>query len=123
MTTTFRPLPLADSEIYWREPRVGSSLTIADFFPGQDYRRSDVGRPADEAEIEAEIRRAVEEQRRSVRLFDPLENFVYSLISAAALTALLLGVLYSFDFARHLPSPSSEQTVIAPANAPAAARP
>jgi hypothetical protein len=123
MTTTFRPLPLADSEIYWKGPRVGSSLTIADFLPGHDYQRNDAGRPADELEIEAEIRRAVEEGRRSVRLFDPLENFVYSMISAAALTALLLGVLSSFDFARHLPSPSSEQTVLTPVKAPAVARP
>jgi hypothetical protein len=123
MTTTFRPVPLADSEIYWKEPRVGSSLTIADFLPGHDYRRNHAGRPADEVEIEAEIRRAAEEGRRSVRLFDPLENFVYSMISAAALTALLLGLLSSFEFARHLPPRSSEQTVLTPVNAAAAARP
>ena len=123
MTTTFRPLPLANSEIHWKEPRVGSSLTIADFLPAHNYRRSDAGRPADEVQIEAEIHRALEERRQSVRLFDPLENFVYSMISAAALTALLLGMLYSFDFARHLPSPSSEQTVLTPVDPPVAARP
>jgi hypothetical protein len=123
MTTTFRPLPLADSEIFWKEPRVGSSLTIADFLPGRDRQGGNAIKPADEAEIEAEIRRAVEEGRRSVRLFDPLENFVYSMISAAALTALLIGILSSFDFARHLPSPSPEQTVFMPVNAPTAARP
>jgi hypothetical protein len=121
MTTAFRPLPLADSEIYWKEPRVGSTLTIADFLPGRGRQRSNSGNPADEAEIEAEIRRAAEEGRRAVRLFDPLEHLAYSLLSAAALTALLLGVLYSFDFAHHLPSPPSERAVLTPSNAPTAA--
>jgi hypothetical protein len=118
MTTTFRPLPLTDSEIYWKEPRVGSSLTIADFLPGRECQRGSASKPTDEAEIEAAIRRAAEERRRSVRLIDPLEHLAYSLLSAAALAALLLGILCSFDFAHHLPSPPPERAVLTSSNAP-----
>ena len=62
-------------------------------------------------ETEAMSREAAKARRRSVRLFDPLENFVYWLISAAALTAVMFGAMSSMDFARHAPSSSSNYLI------------
>jgi hypothetical protein len=72
---------------------VGSSLCVTDFLPTRG-RRS--GEPADnihQLDIEFEVRRSAAARRRQTEVLGPIERFVYSLISAAALTVVLMGVL------------------------------
>ena len=93
MTSVSRSGIFVGRKVHWKEPRVGSSLCVADFLPARG-RRS--GEPADhihQLDIEFEVRRAAAARRRQAEVLGPIERFVYSLISAAALTVVLIGVL------------------------------
>jgi hypothetical protein len=78
---------------HWKEPRAGSSLCVTDFLPRRGRR---TGEPADNLyplDIEFEVRRAAAARRHQAEVLGPIERFVYSLISAAALTVVLMGIL------------------------------
>ena len=92
MTSVSRSGVLVGRRAYWKEPRAGSSLCVTDFLP---TRSRGVGEPADDLrllDIEFEVRRAAA-RRNKAEVLGPIERFVYSLISAAALTVVLMGVL------------------------------
>jgi len=92
MTSVSRSGVLVGGRAYWKEPRAGSSLCVTDFLP---TRSRGVGEPADDLrllDIEFEVRRAAA-RRNKAEVLGPIERFVYSLISAAALTVVLMGVL------------------------------
>jgi hypothetical protein len=93
MTSVSRSGVLVGRRAYWKEPRAGSSLCVADFLPARGRR---AGEPADGLrllDIEFEIRRSAAARRNKAEVLGPIERFVYSLISAAALTVVLMGVL------------------------------
>ena len=92
MTSVSRSGILVGRRAYWKEPRAGSSLRVTDFLPTCSRG---AGEPADDLrflDIEFEIRRAAA-RRNKAEVLGPIERFVYSLISAAALTVVLMGVL------------------------------
>ena len=99
MIANCRPMLLIDREMYLSEPRVGSSLSVTDFLTARRSKVEEEKGVDNQIEIELEILRA--RRRRSVHLFDPLEHFTYSLVSAAALAALLLGGAALLDYSRH----------------------
>jgi hypothetical protein len=93
MTSVSRSGVLVGRRAYWKEPRVGSSLRVTDFLPARGRR---AGEPADDLrllDVEFEIRRSAAARRNKAEVLGPIERFVYSLISAAALTVVLMGVL------------------------------
>jgi hypothetical protein len=93
MTSVSRSGVLVGRRAYWKEPRAGSSLCVTDFLPVRSCR---AGEPADDLrlfDIEFEIRRSAAARRYKTEVLGPIERFVYSLISAAALTVVLMGVL------------------------------
>jgi hypothetical protein len=93
MTSVSRSGVLVSRKAHWKEPRAGSSLCVTDFLPRRGRR---AGEPADnlhQLDIEFEVRRAAAARRHQAEVLGPIERFVYSLISAAALTVVLMGVL------------------------------
>jgi hypothetical protein len=100
MTTICRSGLFVGRKAHWKEPRMGSSLCVTDFFSVRDRRVAQTEENIIQSEIEFEIRRAAVRRANSVKLLDPLEHFVYSLISAAALASLLMGFVCMADFAR-----------------------
>src|ERR1700740_3685257 len=93
MTSVSRSVVLVGRKAHWKEPRAGSSLCVTDFLPRRGRR---AGEPADnlhQLDIEFEVRRAAAARRHQTEVLGPIERFVYSLISAAALTVVLMGVL------------------------------
>src|SRR5215471_19202442 len=93
MTSVSRSGVLVSRKAHWKEPRAGSSLCVTDFVPRRGRR---AGEPAENLyplDIEFEVRRAAAARRHQAQMLGPTERFVYSLISAAALTVVLIGVL------------------------------
>jgi hypothetical protein len=93
MTSVSRSGVLVSRKAHWKEPRAGSSLCVTDFLPRRSRR---AGEPADnlhQLDVEFEARRAAAARRHQAEVLGPIERFVYSLISAAALTVVLIGVL------------------------------
>jgi hypothetical protein len=93
MTSVSRSGVLVSRKAHWKEPRAGSSLCVTDFLPKRGRR---LGEPADnlhQLDMDFEIRRATAARRHQAEVLGPVERFVYSLISAAALTVVLIGVL------------------------------
>jgi hypothetical protein len=93
MTSVSRSGVLVSRKAHWKEPRAGSSLCVTDFVPRRCRR---AGEPAENLyplDIEFEVRRAAAARRHQAQVLGPIERFVYSLISAAALTVVLMGVL------------------------------
>jgi hypothetical protein len=97
MTSVSRSGVFVGRKAYWKEPRVGSSLSVIDFLPARGRR---AGEPADDVhhlDIECEVRRAAVARRHQAEVLGPIERFAYSLISASALTVVLIGVLSLAD--------------------------
>ena len=95
MTSVSRSGVFVGRKAYWKEPRVGSSLSVADFLPARGRRAG-----ADDIhhlDSECEVRRAAVARRRQAEVLGPIERFAYSLISASALTVVLIGVLSLAD--------------------------
>jgi len=93
MTSVSRSGVFVGRKAHWKEPRAGSSLCVTDFLP---RRGRGAGESADNLyslDIEFEVRRAAAARRHRAEVLGPIERFVYSLISAAALTVVLIGVL------------------------------
>jgi hypothetical protein len=97
MTSVSRSGVFVGRKAHWKEPRVGSSLSVIDFVPARGCR---AGEPADgvhHLDIEFEVRRSAVARRRQAEVLGPIEHFAYSLISAAALTVVLMGVVSLAD--------------------------
>ena len=97
MTSVSRSGVFMGRKAHWKEPRVGSSLSVIDFLPARSRRAGDPADDVHHLDIEFEIRRAAAARRRQVEVLGPIERFAYSLISAAALTVVLMGVLSLAD--------------------------
>jgi hypothetical protein len=93
MTSVSRSGIFIGRKAHWKEPRVGSSLCVADFASTRGRRVADPDDNQHRLDIEFELRRSAAERRRQTETLGPLERFAYSLISAAALTVVLIGVL------------------------------
>ena len=93
MTSVSRSGVLVGRRAHWKEPRAGSSLCVTDFLPRRGRRAGEPGDILHQLDIEFEIRRAAAVRRHQAQVLGPIERFVYSLISAAALTVVLMGVL------------------------------
>jgi hypothetical protein len=92
MTSVSRSGVFVGRKAHWKEPRAGSSLCVTDFLPTRGRRTGESADNLYPLEFECEIRRAAA-RRNKAQVLGPIERFVYSLISAAALTVVLLGVL------------------------------
>lgn len=95
MTSVSRSGVFAGRKAYWKEPRVGSSLSVIDFLPARGRRAG--ADNVHQLDIECEVRRAAVARRRQAEVLGPIERFAYSLISASALTVVLIGVLSLAD--------------------------
>ena len=107
MTSLSRSGVLVGRRAYWKEPRAGSSLSVTDFLPARGRRAGESADDLHLLDIEFEIRRTAA-RRNKTEVLGPIERFVYSLISAAALTVVLMGVL-SLGESRQTGSESSGQ--------------
>jgi hypothetical protein len=73
-----------------------------------DRRVTEPEKNANQLDIEFETGRAAARRIRAMERFDPVELFLYSLTSAAALSAVLMGFLCMADFARQSASEASD---------------
>jgi hypothetical protein len=92
MTSVSRSGVFVGRKAHWKEPRAGSSLAVTDFLPTCGRRTGQSAGNVYPLDFEFEIRRA-SARRQQAQVLGPIERFVYSLISAAALTVVLMGVL------------------------------
>jgi hypothetical protein len=93
MTSVSRSGVFVGRKAHWKEPRAGSSLCVTDFLPTRGRRTGDPAEDLRLLDVEFEIRRSAAARRNKTEVLGPIERFVYSLISAAALTVVLMGVL------------------------------
>ena len=93
MTSVSRSGVFVGRKAHWKEPRAGSSLCVADFLPKRGRRAGESADNIHRLDVEFEVRRSAAARRRQAEVLGPIERFVYSLISAAALTVVLIGVL------------------------------
>jgi len=107
-TATTRSGLFVGRKAHWKEPRVGSSLCVTDFVSSRDHRVTEPEKNANQLDIEFETGRAAARWIRAMERFDPVELFLYSLTSAAALSAVLMGFLCMADFARQSASEASD---------------
>jgi hypothetical protein len=98
MTTTWKHLTLTDHDADLHEPEFASSPCSIKFGAEHDRLLKEIEESGQQFEIEQEVRKAAAQRKRSIELFDPVEDWLYSLIAAAAIFALLLGVLWLPDF-------------------------
>ena len=97
MTATSNPLPSLDNNADLNQLPADSPPYIIDFFAGRD-RLLDEMDNVKRSESRSQSRHATSPYERSVEFFDPLEDWLYSLISAAALVSVLLGILCMANF-------------------------
>ncbi len=90
MTATSRPLRSIDHRADLNEPPADSSPCIIDFFAGRDLLLAEIDQTTKQFEIEQPVRTAAAWRERSAELFDPLEDWLYSLISTAALVSVII---------------------------------
>src|SRR6202023_3241961 len=94
MTSVSRSGVFIGRKAHWKEPRVGSSLCVTDFLSTRGRRVAGAYDTNHQLDSEYEIiRRSAAERRRRAEILGPGERFAYSLISAAALTVVLMGIL------------------------------
>jgi len=96
MTFVSSPSPTLDNNSNLNQPPADAPPYMIDFFAGRDRLLEEIDN------------RKRSETKHSVELFDPLEDWLYSLISAAALVSVLLGILSMPDFPMprtHVPRP------------------
>jgi hypothetical protein len=93
MTSVSRSGVFVGRKAHWKEPRVGSSLCVTDFLPTRGRRSGEPAENVHRLDIEFEVRRSAAARRRQAEVLGPVERFAYSLISAAALSVVLIGVL------------------------------
>jgi hypothetical protein len=100
MTTITRSGVFEGRKAYLKEPRIGSSLCVTDFLSVRDRRIAQVDDSPRAREIELAMLRAASQRRNRAEVLGPLERFAYSLISAAALTVVLVGIVSLGDSSR-----------------------
>jgi hypothetical protein len=94
MTSVSRSGVFIGRKAHWKEPRVGSSLCATDFLSTRGRRVAEADETNHQLDTEYEIiRRSAAERRHRAEILGPVERFAYSLISAAALTVVLMGIL------------------------------
>jgi len=79
------------------EAPITPSSSVIDFVPVRDRWSEETDDVFRQLRIEQEVRKAAARRRRSIDLYDPLEDWLYSLVPAAAIVALLVGVLGLLD--------------------------
>jgi hypothetical protein len=97
MTTICRNLSPNVRPAHLHEAPITPASRVIDFVPERDRSRKEDDVTIRQLEIEQEVRKAVAQRRRSADLWDPVEDWLYSLVPAAAIVALLLGVLGVLD--------------------------
>ena len=97
MTAISRPKQSNVRPAHLLEAPTTSLPRAIDFTPARNRLRAETDEAIKQFQIEREVRRAAAKRRRSVELYDPLEDWLYSLIPAAAIVALLVGVLGLLD--------------------------
>jgi hypothetical protein len=90
MTATSGPLRSLDYRTDLNEPPADSSPCIIDFFAGRDRLLAEIDQTTKQFEIEQPARTAAARHQRPSELFDPLEDWLNSLISAAALVSVMI---------------------------------
>jgi len=85
-----------------------AAVPVTDFVSRRDRRVTEPEKNANQLDIEFETGRAAARWIRAMERFDPVELFLYSLTSAAALSAVLMGFLCMADFARQSASEASD---------------
>jgi hypothetical protein len=108
MTTTYGNLSSNVRPAHLHEAPITASSVI-DFIPKHDRLQEQTNETLRQLEIEREVRKAAAQRRRSTELYDPLEDWLYSLIPAAAIVALLIGVLGLLDSQRPEPPTGVEK--------------
>jgi hypothetical protein len=95
MTTTYGNLSSSNVRpAHLHEAPITSSI---DFVPKHNRLRQETNGTLRQLEIEREVQRAAAKRRRSTDLYDPLDDWLNSLVPAAAIVALLVGVLGLLD--------------------------
>jgi hypothetical protein len=97
MTTTCRTLSSSVRAAHLHEAPITPSSRVIDLVSVRDRLWTDTDEARKQIEIEQEVRKAAAQRRRSIELYDPVEDWLYSLVPAAAIVALLLGVLGLLD--------------------------
>jgi hypothetical protein len=97
MTATSSPLPTLDNNADLNQRPADSSPYIIDFFAGRDRLLEEIDN-VKRSESRQQLGHATSPYERSVEFFDPLEDWLYSLISAAALVSVLMGILCMANF-------------------------
>jgi hypothetical protein len=97
MTTTCRTLSPNVRPAHLHEAPITPSSSVIDFVPVRDRWPEETDDVFRQLRIEQEVRKAAARRRRSIDLYDPLEDWLYSLVPAAAIVALLVGVLGLLD--------------------------
>ena len=97
MTTTCRTLSPNVRPAHLHEAPITPSSSAIDFVPARDRWSEETDDVFRQLRIEQEVRKAAARRRRSIDLYDPLEDWLYSLVPAAAIVALLVGVLGLLD--------------------------
>jgi hypothetical protein len=95
MTTTSTPSSKVRPAHLHEAPIIPSSYVI-DFIPAPGRLRAEIDEFG-QFEIEREVRKAAAQRKRSTELYDPFEDWLYSLVPAAAIVGLLVGVLGLLD--------------------------
>jgi hypothetical protein len=90
MIATSRHLRSIDHRADLNESPADSSPYVIDFFAGRDRLLAEIDQATKQFEMER--------RERSAELFDPLEDWLYSLISAAALVSVILAILCMAQF-------------------------
>ncbi|HEX3446318.1 MAG TPA: hypothetical protein VHS80_16500 [Chthoniobacterales bacterium] len=86
--------------------------SLIDFVPEHDRLRKETTESIRQLEIEREIRKAAAQRRRSTELYDPFEDWLYSLVPAAAIVGLLVGVLGLLDSQRPGPQTGADKKTV-----------
>ena len=97
MTTTCRTIPSNVRPAHLHEAPITPSTSVIDFVPARDRWPEETDEVFRQLRIEQEVSKAAAQRRRSIYLYDPLEDWLYSLVPAAAIVALLVGVLGLLD--------------------------
>ena len=95
--TTISTLSSKVRPAHLHEAPITPSSYVIDFIPARDRLRAEIDEFSRQLEIEQEVRKAAAQRKRSIELYDPVEDWLYSLIPAAAIVALLVGVLGLLD--------------------------
>ena len=95
--TTISTLSSKVRPAHLHEAPITPSSYVIDFVAARDRLRTEIDEVSRQLEIEQEVRKAAAQRKRSIELYDPVEDWLYSLIPAAAIVALLVGVLGLLD--------------------------